>query len=152
MSGDHDETFERFVREVEPGLRRALTGHLRADQVPDALAEAFAYAWQHQERVMTMENPTGYLYRVAQSKSRTRRQGWLEWSGDREVPDVEPGLTTALASLSPAQYRAVWLVHGCGWTYADTAVALDVSASTVGSHVSRALTHLRERLGAVTNG
>jgi DNA-directed RNA polymerase specialized sigma24 family protein len=152
MNDDRDDTFACFVREVEPGLRRALTGHLRADQVPDALAEAFAYAWQHRERVMTMENPTGYLYRVAQSKSRTRRHGWLEWNGDREVPDVEPGLTDALASLSPAQYRAVWLVHGCGWTYSETGVALDISASTVGSHVSRAMAHLRERLGAVANG
>ncbi len=70
MNDDRDDAFACFVREVEPGLRRALTGHLRADQVPDALAEAFAYVWQHRERVMTMENPTGYLYRVAQSKSR----------------------------------------------------------------------------------
>lgn len=147
-----DDAFERFVREVEPGLRRALTGHLDREQVPDALAEAFAYAWQHRERVMEMDNPSGYLYRVAQSKSRTRREGWLEWSGDRDLPDVEPGLAPALATLSPLQYRAVWLVHGCGWTYAETAVALDITASTVGSHVSRAMTHLREQLGTVTSG
>jgi DNA-directed RNA polymerase specialized sigma24 family protein len=152
MNSDRDDAFERFVRQIEPELRRALTGNLQRERVSDALAEAFAYAWQHRERVMTMENPSGYLYRVAQSKSRRRRQGWLEWRGDHELPDVEPGLTAALASLSPAQYRAVWLVHGCGWTYAETAVALDVSASTVGSHVSRAMAHLRERLGAVTNG
>jgi DNA-directed RNA polymerase specialized sigma24 family protein len=147
-----DDAFERFVREVEPGLRRALTGHLDREQVPDALAEAFAYAWQHRERVMAMDNPSGYLYRVAQSKSRARRQGWLEWPGDQELPDIEPGLTGALTSLSPAQFRAVWLVHGCGWTYAETAVAMEVSVSTVGSHVARAMTHLRERLGTVTSG
>jgi DNA-directed RNA polymerase specialized sigma24 family protein len=152
MNDDEDDAFERFVREVEPGLRRALTGHLDREQVPDALAEAFAYAWQHRDRVMTMENPSGYLYRVAQSRSRARRQGWLPWREDHELPDVEPGLSAALAALSPAQYRAVWLVHGCGWTYAETALALDVSASTVGSHVARAMAHLRERLGTVTNG
>jgi DNA-directed RNA polymerase specialized sigma24 family protein len=152
MSGPEDDAFERFVRTVEPGLRRALTGHLRRDQIPDALAEAFAYAWQHRDRVMAMDNPNGYLYRVAQSKSRSRRQGWQTWTVDVDVPDVEPGLTPALAELSPTQFRAVWLVHGCGWTYAETAVALDVSASTVGSHVARAMTHLRDQLGAVTNG
>ena len=75
MSDDRDDAFERFVREVEPRLRRALTGHLDRAQVPDALADAFAYAWQHRERVMAMDNPSGYLYRVAQSKSRARRQG-----------------------------------------------------------------------------
>lgn len=149
---EDDDEFERFVRREEPGLRRALAGHLDREQLPDALAEAFAYAWQHRERVMVMENPSGYLYRVAQSKSRTRRQGWLPWAVDDSVPDIEPGLRPALAALSPAQYRAVWLVHGCGWTYAETAIALDVSASTVGSHVARAMEHLRERLGAVTDG
>ena len=81
----NDDAFERFVREVEPGLRRALSGHLDRERVPDALAEAFAYAWQHRERVMAMENPSGYLYRVAQSKSRTRRHGWLEWPGEQDV-------------------------------------------------------------------
>ena len=98
----NDDAFDRFVREEEPGLRRALTGHLGREQVPDALAEAFAYAWQHRERVMQMENPSGYLYRVAQSKSRTRRQGWLEWSGDHELPDVEPGLAGALSAITAA--------------------------------------------------
>jgi DNA-directed RNA polymerase specialized sigma24 family protein len=147
-----DDEFERFVRAVEPGLRRALTGHLAREQVPDALAEAFAYAWQHRDRVMEMESPSGYLYRVAQSKSRSRRQGWQEWTYDGGVPDVEPGLAPALAALSPTQYRAVWLVHGCGWTHAEVAVALDVSASTVATHVARAMAQLRERLGGVTNG
>lgn len=149
---DHDEAFEEFVRRVEPGLRRALTGHLAAEQVPDALAEAFAYAWQHRERVMAMDNASGYLYRVAQSRSRVRKQGFMTWATDRELPDVEPGLEGALGALSPAQLKAVWLVHGCDWSYAEVATALDVSASTVGSHVARALQHLRERLGVSTNG
>jgi DNA-directed RNA polymerase specialized sigma24 family protein len=147
-----DDAFAHFVREVEPGLRRALTGHLARDEVLDALAEAFAYAWQHRDRVMEMENPGGYLYRVAQSRSRRKREGWLPWTEDRDLPDVEPGLAPALAALSPLQYRAVWLVHGCGWTYAETAVALDMSPSTVGSHVTRALAHLREELGTVVDG
>jgi DNA-directed RNA polymerase specialized sigma24 family protein len=149
---DRDEAFEGFVRRVEPGLRRALTGHLVADQVPDALAEAFAYAWQHRERVMAMDNASGYLYRVAQSKSRLRKQGYLTWPSDHQLPDIEPGLDGALGSLSPAQLKAVWLVHGCGWSYAEAATALDISTSTVGSHVTRALQHLRERLGVSTNG
>ena len=149
---NHDEAFESFVHRIEPGLRRALTGHLAAEQIPDALAEAFAYAWQHRERVMAMSNPSGYLYRVAQSKSRVRKQGWLPWSSDHELPDVEPGLDAALGALSPAQLKSVWLVHGCGWSYAETATALDVSASTVGSHLARAMQHLRDRLGVATNG
>ena len=80
------------MERIEPALRRALSGHLPADEVADAEAEAFAYAWQHRDRVMAMENPGGYLYRVAQSKSRRRKQGFLPWSSDAHVPEIEPGL------------------------------------------------------------
>lgn len=101
---------------------------------------------------MAMENPTGYLFRVAQSKARTRRHGWLPWPADAQLPEIEPVLPSALRELSPQQAHAVWLVHACGWSYAETAVALDTSASTVGTHVARALAHLRDRLGAVSHG
>jgi len=40
MGSDYE--FEQFVRTIEPGLRRALTGHLAREAVADALAEAFA--------------------------------------------------------------------------------------------------------------
>ena len=63
-----------------------------------------------------------------------------------------PASSARLAGLSPAQFHAVWLVHACGWTYRETAEALHMSASTVGSHVSRALGHLREQLGVVVDG
>ena len=148
---DQDE-FEQFVIRTEPRLRRAFAGCLARDAVPDALAEAFAYAWEHRDRVMRMEHPTGYLFRVGRSKARTRKQGFLRWSSTNAIPDVEPGLVGALTTLSPAQFQAVWLVHACGWTYLETAEALRMSASTVGSHVSRALGHLREQLGVAANG
>jgi DNA-directed RNA polymerase specialized sigma24 family protein len=99
-----------------------------------------------------MTNTAGYLYRVAQSKARSRKQGFLPWPSDSAIPDYEPGLAPAFDELSPAQQRAVWLVHGCGWTYGETAVALDVSASTVGTHVSRGMEHLRARLGVPEHG
>jgi len=84
MGSDYE--FEQFVRTTEPGLRRALTGHLAREAVADALAEAFAYAWEHWDRVMHLEHPTGYLFRVAQSKVRIRKQGFLPWSS----PDATP--------------------------------------------------------------
>jgi DNA-directed RNA polymerase specialized sigma24 family protein len=146
-----DAEFEEFVIRTEPALRRALSGHLARDAVGDALAEAFAYAWEHRDRVLRLEHPTGYLFRVAQSKARIRKHGFLPWSSADATPDVEPGLVGALTALSPAQFQAVWLVHACGWTYSEAAEALHMSASTVGSHVSRALGHLREQLG-VGNG
>jgi DNA-directed RNA polymerase specialized sigma24 family protein len=147
-----DGEFERFVIRTEPRLRRALAGHLARDSLGDALAEAFAYAWEHRDRMLRMENPTGYLFRVAQSKTRTRKQGFLPRSSVQAMPDIEPGLQSALATLPPAQFHAVWLVHACGWTYLETAEALHMSVSNVGSHVSRALGHLRAQLGVAANG
>ena len=142
-----DDDFEGFVRTVDPQLRRALAGHVPQDQVADAVAEAFAYAWQHWARVRVMDNAAGYLFRVAQSKSRRRKDGFLAWRDDDRLPEFEPSLIPALQQLTPAQSRAVWLVHGCGWSYAEAGVALGMSGSTVGTHVSRALGILRERLG-----
>jgi DNA-directed RNA polymerase specialized sigma24 family protein len=52
----------------------------------------------------------------------------------------------ALAALPETQRTAVWLVHACQWTYAETAEALGTSVSMVGNHVSRALKQLRDHL------
>lgn len=142
-----DDEFEAFVRAIDPRLRRALSAHLPPELVADGVAEAFAYAWQHWRRVRSMDNPAGYLYRVAQSRTRSRKQGFLEWPGVDELPDYEPGLGAALLELPPGQLRAVWLVHACGWSHPEAGVALGVSASTVATQVQRALVRLRSRLG-----
>ncbi len=144
--------FESFVAAVEPELRRALCGHLPQDRIPDAVAEALAYAWENRDRVMAMANPTGYLYRVAQSKSRRRRQGFIPWRGDDEIPHVEPGLPSALSRLPATQARAVWLVHGCDWSYSMTADAMGVSVSAVGTHLTRGMAKLRRSLGVTDHG
>ncbi len=150
MVGDGSE-FDAFVEGAEPELRRALTGHVREEEIGDAVAEALAYAWENRDRVLAMKSPTGYLFRVAQSRSRRRRQGLLVWSGEQEMPDIEPGLPDALAALPATQASAVWLVHGCGWTYAMTAEALGVSVSAVGTHMSRGLHRLRQELGVTAD-
>ncbi|MCP4959139.1 MAG: sigma-70 family RNA polymerase sigma factor [Actinomycetia bacterium] len=52
----------------------------------------------------------------------------------------------------PAKQRtAVWLAHGCGWSHPEIAVVLDVSASTVSTHVNRGLSRLRAELGVVAD-
>ena len=139
--------FDLFVARIEPGLRRALAGHCAIDEVPDALAEAFAYAWQHWDRVSGMDSPSGFLYRVAQSRSRQRRAGSLPGPDRGRLPDVEPKLGPALRGLPLRQRSVVWLVHACGWSYADTAEALGISRSAVGTHLERALARLRADLG-----
>ena len=147
-----DEGFEMFVRHTERRLLRALAGHVATDGVRDAAAEAYAHAWEHWERVRVMENPVGYLFRVAQSRSRRRLAGHLPSPDSGRTPLVEPSLVSAMHALPSQQRSSVWLVHACGFTYGEAAEALGISASAVGTHVSRALTALRSSLGVATDG
>ena len=147
-----NEGFEVFVRETEPRLLRGLAGHVPRDAVDDAAAEAYAHAWEHWARVKAMDNPLGYLFRVGQSRSRRRLTGHLPGPDISRTPDVEPGLVAAMRSLPAQQRSAVWLVHACGFTYGEAAEALGVSASAIGTHLSRAMGALRSSLGVSRNG
>lgn len=143
---------ERFVEDVRPRLLRALLGAVGARDASDATAEAIAYAFEHWDRVSMMDNPAGYLFRVGQSSVRRRREPLLPSPEAVGVPDVEPALVPALLALPDTQRTAVWLVHACGWRYAEVAAAMDTSVSMVGNHVRRGLDALRFRLGVRVGG
>jgi DNA-directed RNA polymerase specialized sigma24 family protein len=139
--------FTAFVEAHEPRLRRALVAAVGV-AAPDALADAFAYAWEHWRRVRRMDNPAGYVYRVARSRARPRKvPPALPPVDAARMPDVEPGLPAALAALPERQRVAVLLVHGFGWTHAEVGALLGVSESTVRNHLARGLDHLRRELG-----
>ena len=94
-----------------------------------------------------MENPAGYVYRVARSRARPRKVPPLPPVDPVRLPDVEPGPPGALAALPERQRVAVLLVHGFGWTHAEVGELLGVSESTVRNHLARGLDHLRRKLG-----
>ena len=151
-TADDREAFEAFVRQAEPRLHRAL-GTLRgATDGRDAVAEALAWAWEHWAEVSAMSNPVGYLYRVGSSRSRPRRLVLSSPAEPVRSSTFEPGLEPALARLSERQRVAVVLVHGCQWSYQEVADALDVSKSSVGTHIERAMEHLRRELGVAQDG
>lgn len=139
--------FRAFVDEVEPRLRRAFTLLRGVDGGGDATAEAMAWAWEHWGEVQEMANPAGYLHRVGSSRTRPRRPRFSPPPVPRDAVGFEPGLVPALARLSVRQRTAVVLIHGCGWTHQEVADALDVSRSSVGTHVERAMRGLRKELG-----
>ncbi len=139
----------RFAREVEPGLRIALVAAHGADRGLEATNDALTYAWQHWGRVSRLDNPAGYLYRVAQRKARRRR---LTPRAEAEAPDIrypwiEPRLSEALAALSPRQRQVVVLVESYQLTFRETADLLGVSVSSVQTHLDRGLERLRLVLG-----
>ncbi len=138
--------FEEFVAESEPRLRRALVARYGAERGREAVAEALGWAWAHWGRVQAMTNPVGYLYRVGQSRTRRRRPAFAAAPASVEMPWIEPGLERAVAGLTEMQRVAVVLVHGFGWTASEVAELLDVKATTVQTHVERALARLRVAL------
>ena len=90
------------MREIEPRLRRAFLGSRGVDGAADAVSEATAYAWEHWHEVRAMENPTGYLYRVGQSRTRTRKVAALPPPEDVGLPDIEDSLRRYADALERA--------------------------------------------------
>jgi len=95
-----------------------------------------------------MENPAGYLYRVGRSRTTSGRRlpSFVPVPADR-LPEVEPGLPAALGGLSDKQRVAVVMVHGYGWPRQETADMLEVTVSTLDTHLQRGLAKLRNALG-----
>lgn len=152
------DSFTKFTRDAEPGLRRALTAGFGSEVGREAAAEALAYGWQHWERVEGLANPAGYLFRVGQNKARRliagrarRRMGRSPWSGHDEIvfaePWVEPSFGPAWGRLSDRQRIVVGLIHAFDWSYGEVAELLGISRSSVQSYEKRAMQKLRRDLG-----
>jgi RNA polymerase sigma-70 factor (ECF subfamily) len=124
---------------------------VRGDEAADGAAEALAFAWERWSEVKKMANPVGYLYRVGQSRTRSRRTPRLPAPEAIGLPEIEPRLIPAMLRLPLTQRTAVWLVYACQWRYAEVAEALGTSPSMVGNHVSRGLARLRTELEVHTS-
>lgn len=148
MQGSRSEEFEAFVADARVRLTRAFLAAYGPDRAQDAVAEALAYAWAHFEELAAMGNPVGYLYRVGQSRTRPREDPVaFPTPQDLGLPEIEPGLGSALGALTERQRVCVVLVHGYQWTHQEVADLLDVSRSVVQNHLERGLAHLRAAIG-----
>lgn len=142
-----EERFSCFAVDAEPRLRIAHAAALGQQRGADATAEALAYGWENWERIEAMDNPCGYLYRVGRSRVRERRRPRRLPPVPAEVANrVEPGLPSALRSLSDRQRVAVVLIHGYEWTTREVADLLGVDVPTVTTHLRRGLAKLRKQL------
>ena len=143
------EQFTAFVMNAQPRLLRALVARFGPDDAQDAMAVGFSYAWEHWTRVSAMENPAGYVYRVATTRGRRRQRRPISLSmvPDSGIPEVEPALPSAMRRLSPRQRTAVFLVHGCQWSLEEVADLMGVSVSSVRNHLARGMRHLKRLIG-----
>lgn len=149
--------FESFYASCWPQVYRPLAATLGdRDLAREATDEAMVRAFAHWSRVRAMENPEGWVYRVAYrwAIDRLRRR-----SVERRVtalfrpesptgdPMVEPKLSPALAALPVEQRAVVILACVFEWPQAEIAEVLGVRPGTVKSRLHRGLQRLREELG-----
>ncbi len=149
-AGSTGEGFTAFFVETEPRLRRALIAKWGAERGREATAEALAWAFEHWPEVQAMTNPVGYLYRVGGSRTRERKVPILVATPVATASEDghSEELWALLRGLSDNQRLAVVLVHAYGWEMKEVAQLLDVSVSTVGTHLRRGLRRLRRQLPA----
>jgi DNA-directed RNA polymerase specialized sigma24 family protein len=140
------ETFESFFAEAEPKLRRAFVAVYGFDRGREATAEALAWAWEHWPELQTKGNPVGFIYRIGERRTRRRRIPTTYVPNEMHEPWFEPGLATALASLTRRQRLAVVLVYGYGWQLREVAEMSGLAVTTVQNHLERGLAKLRQAL------
>lgn len=142
------------IVDLENRLSTAFLARYGPDIGREVTAETLAWAWENRAKLLGMDNPAGYLFRVGQSKSRRL----LRWNRERirypeeqifdGEPWAEPGLSSALAKLDDEQRTVVVLVHCFQWTYREVAELLDLELHGVRNRVHRAMLKLRSELGA----
>ncbi len=151
---EREQAFTRFVKETEPKLSHAFYAAYGPETGADVTSEALEYAWSHWDRIRSMDNPAGYLYRVGQSRARWYHRPRVVFPSIATAADrgFEPALPQALSALSRNQRIAVVLIHAMEWTEQETADLLGTSRSTVRTHLERGLARLQASLGAEVDG
>jgi len=152
-------TFEELFASEHATLFRALyliTGNTQ--EAEELMQDAFLRVWERWDRVRGMENPPGYLCRVAVNGARSRVRR-LKLSARRAlVPglpedpfaaaDLRDELVRALASLSERQRMALVLTDLMDLPAEESAKVLGIKASTVRSLASQARATLRVTMDA----
>ena len=147
--------FEEFYSEQRLAIGRALALTLRDAQLAsEAVDEAMARAYQRWNRVQSLDNPGGWVYRVGLNWSRSILRRALRpapvWvTNDDAVVDrggLDPAIDRALAALSIKQRAVVVCRLLIGYSEAQTAAALGVRPGTVKSRLARATARLQSLL------
>ena len=148
--------FGSFFDEHYARLYRALVlVTRRSHDAEEITQEAFARCWAKWDRVSSLEDPVGYLYRVAMNAHRQTRRRALRAARHVVSPDhasdEAPGSVELLDELGrlflrlPARQRAALVVtEYLGYDSAEAARILGVRPGTVRTLVSKAKSRLRK--------
>lgn len=149
--------FSAFYAKERNRLVRGLSLALGDDALAnEAIDEAFTRALHRWHVVGAFDEPQAWVYRTARNwatsrfrrRSRDRRFAPKIASPEATTdPTPDPQLAAALSRLPIDQRNVLVLRYYLDWSIEATADALDVSAGTVKSRTSRALTELNRLLG-----
>jgi RNA polymerase sigma factor (sigma-70 family) len=149
-------SFERFFASERAGGQRLAARLGPAGAAEDVTAEPFTRLYRHWDDV---EDPLRYLRRAVRSlvvdelrrsdvaRRHLHRVVDVEVAPDRPLDDAvadSERLSAALRRLAPRQREPVVLRYGMDLSESDVAARMGVTAGTVKSSTSRALTSLRE--------
>ena len=150
-------SFEAFFEAEHERLQRALyvvTGD--AQEAEELMQDAFIAVWERWDRVGAMDEPTGYLYRTAMNRYRSRlrrasraakRAVRASEGGDAfAAADERDAIARALGRLPERQRAAIVLTELLGYGSEEAGRILGVKDVTVRSLSSQARAALRTHL------
>ena len=156
-AADPPGTFGSFYEDERMRLLRALfllTGN--AEEAEEIVQDAFLAVWERWDRVATMDDPTGYLYRTAMNRHRSigrraaraaRRAVGHAHGGDLFAEaDERDAVARALATLTPRRRQAVILTEMLGHSSVEAAGVMGISDVTVRRLAQDARATLAEEL------
>ena len=133
----------------------AMVGDLA--EAEDAVAEAYARAWQRWGTVSSYTDPVAWVrtvaYRIAVSSWRRTRNRLIaheRWGSGRPLTQLDPdtvSLVAALRQIPDAQRRAIVLYHLVGLSVNEIALETGDSVSAVKARLSRGRRALAPLLG-----
>ncbi len=145
------EAFDDLFRDLAPRLWRAIYVYTAGQReiADEAVAEAFARAWQHADSIRAYEP---YLYRIAFriAAAELRRQSRQDspHEGANRQPEVEMrDLVSALRRLSPKQRAAIVLRYEADLPVAEVARRMGSTTGAVRVHLHMGRKRLRALLG-----
>jgi RNA polymerase sigma-70 factor (ECF subfamily) len=151
--------FDTFVAEEHDRLFKALyfvTGN--REDAEDIAQDAFLKLWERWDTIDRIDDPTGYLFRVALNGFRMRRRR-MATAVRKQLPAVEPrdafaeadmraDVRTLLLTCTPRQRAALLLVDLLGYPSEQAAHIMRVRPSTVRNLAHQGREALRATEGA----
>jgi RNA polymerase sigma-70 factor (ECF subfamily) len=148
-------SFEEFFEEHHGRLFSALcAATANRQEAEEVMQEAFLKLWERWDRVSSLEDPVGYLYRTAMNvfRKRLRRAklavrkavGRADAADAYDVIDARAVVIQGLRELRPNERAAVVLTSLRGFSSEEAADMLGMKAATVRALASRGRARMRK--------